>query len=389
MATLKLRMLKAKHGDCFFIFSDQKTLLIDGGPSGVYRDFLRPHLQSLGEHSFDPPEIDLMMVSHIDADHIDGILDLTAELIESREESSAPIARIQEAWHNSFADVIANQTTINSTNVRAEAASARDVFLQYATRFQSDGTNLVLSSVSQGRQLRLDLNALNIDLNRGFKDRIISQHARTESGARPWRSGDLEVHVIGPTQKEIEGLRKVWKKALEKMRSNEENTALAAARKLDKSVSNLASIVCVVTSGDKSILLTGDARGDNILQWLREVNWPRTNGVFRFDAIKLPHHGSDRNVDEVFFQQVIADHYLISGNGGHGNPEPHTFDLLFNARPDLDYQIYLSYGPDELKTNNTFIREGNSEALDRVLSADRRQVLHWPDPNQDFLDISL
>ena len=78
MSKLTLRALKAKHGDSFFLFAEGATVLVDGGPSGTYNQVLRDHLRNLGRDGEDQPRIDLMMVSHIDADHIDGILYLTA-----------------------------------------------------------------------------------------------------------------------------------------------------------------------------------------------------------------------------------------------------------------------------------------------------------------------
>jgi hypothetical protein len=38
------------------------------------------------------------------------------------------------------------------------------------------------------------------------------------------------------------------------------------------------------------------------------------------DILKGPHHGSNRNVERIFFKRITADHYVFSGNGEHGNP---------------------------------------------------------------------
>lgn len=388
MNDFKIRLLKAKHGDSFLIFLDTITLLIDGGPSGVYRQYLEPQLKQLTSKDGEPPVIDLMMVSHIDADHIDGILDLTNELIEADDEKRPPLVDIRQAWHNSFSDVLADTDTGTSQEIKTQSASASQSFdgLLHQISSSTGTSGLVLSSVSQGRQLRLDLKRLNISLNRGFRNEIITQSGRTQ----PWRSGNTAIHVLGPTESEVENLKKTWKKALPKILGKDKPAALASAKKLDKSVSNLASIVCIVETDNKSLLLTGDARGDNILQWLKDTDWPHDNGIYHFDAIKLPHHGSDRNVDSTFFKTVTANHYLISGNGGHGNPEPTTFELLFQARPELNYRIHMTYAPDELATNNTFIREGNVPRLHQVLADhNRRNQLNWPAPGTDYIDIAL
>ena len=59
--------------------------MIDGGPRSVYLPHLKPRLQQirkardLDRHR--PLPVDLLMISHVDDDHIQGILDLTKELI--------------------------------------------------------------------------------------------------------------------------------------------------------------------------------------------------------------------------------------------------------------------------------------------------------------------
>ena len=48
------------------------------------------------------------MVSHVDDDHIQGILELTKELRE-RQRNSAVAAARRSLWHNSFDDLIGNK----------------------------------------------------------------------------------------------------------------------------------------------------------------------------------------------------------------------------------------------------------------------------------------
>ena len=101
-------------------------------------------------------------------------------------------------------------------------------------------------------------------------------------------------------------------------------------------------------------------------------------------------HGSDRNIDKRFFERVTADHYLICGNGGHGNPEPGTLQMLFDVRPDLNYQIHMTYGPAELKRNKTYKKHGNHTRLAELLnSPERRSILHYPKSGARSIDVEL
>ena len=387
MTKLTLRAIKAKHGDSLLLFAEGATVLIDGGPSGVYNQFLRDELQTLERDGEDQPRIDLLIVSHIDADHIDGILDLTAELIEAREEEREPLVRIDRAWHNSFSDMIAKSDTTSSASVKAAAASVASAFDELIDLgLEPDDSELVLSSVAQGRQLRLDLKALNIDVNKRFDNRVALQ----DGAPGPWTSGDLSLTVIGPTQTELDKLRKEWKKQLEKILDAEGPASVAAAQKLDRSVANLSSIVAIAEVDGKTALLTGDARGDMILEWLTNTGRLQPDESIHFNIVKLPHHGSDRNVTPEFFERVTADHYVVCGNGGHGNPEPTTLEMIFDARPDLDFKLHMTYGPAELKKNKKFKKVGNDTKLDDLLAdSEKAAVLNFPADGDTHIDIAL
>ena len=99
---------------------------------------------------------------------------------------------------------------------------------------------------------------------------------------------------------------------------------------------------------NKRILLTGDARGDKILQGLEKVELLKPGGKMHLDILKVPHHGSDRNMTTIFFERVTADHYVFSGNGEHGNPERETLQMLLDARGDSEFTVHLTYPIDEI-----------------------------------------
>lgn len=88
-----------------------------------------------------------------------------------------------------------------------------------------------------------------------------------------------------------------------------------------------------------------------------------TGGSIHVYVLKLPHHGSNRNLSLEFFQRVTGNHYVVSGDGRHGNPEPQTFDWLLEARGDADSTIHMTYSPDELAEDAHY----ESDELQRVL----------------------
>jgi hypothetical protein len=54
-------------------------------------------------------------------------------------------------------------------------------------------------------------------------------------------------------------------------------------------------------------------------------------GKFHVDVLKVPHHGSDRNISSEFFNTVIADYYVISANGGDDNPSIDTLKWIIEC----------------------------------------------------------
>ena len=91
------------------------------------------------------------------------------------------------------------------------------------------------------------------------------------------------------------------------------------------------------------MLLTGDARSDFVMKGLEEIGLIDAGGTLEVDLVKMPHHGSDRNVDDDFLKRVTGPKYLFTGNGEHGNPERETFRLLAEARPDAEMELHLTY----------------------------------------------
>lgn len=89
-------------------------------------------------------------------------------------------------------------------------------------------------------------------------------------------------------------------------------------------------------------------RGDKILAGLELSGVLKKGQPMHADVLKVPHHGSARNLDDDFFERITADHYVFSGNGGHGNPEREALEMLFRARGKQPFEIHLTYPVDEI-----------------------------------------
>lgn len=343
--TLDVR--RARKGDCLILHygtADKPGLmLIDGGPAKVYEPHLKPRLAEIrkarGLAANASLPVDLLMVSHVDDDHMKGVIELTKELIEA---GGAPALRIKGVWHNTFDNIIGNDPQKLTAAVTAQFGTAS---------LSGDGEEVegldpdvakVLASVSQGFRLRDDCKALKLNVNGKFGGKLIMAKAK---GKKIEMGKGLKFTVIGPMNDELAALQKAHDDFLQKQKDKE---ALAAFT--DRSVANLSSVVVLAEVENKRILLTGDARGDKVLEGLELVGLLKKDGESRIhvDILKGPHHGSNRNVEPIFFRRITADHYVFSGNGEHGNPERETLEMLWNERGNEKYTVHLTYPIDEI-----------------------------------------
>jgi hypothetical protein len=177
--------------------------------------------------------------------------------------------------------------------------------------------------------------------------------------------------VLAPDRARIEALHQEWDAVLRKAAAKTKQAALAeAAAYLDRSVYNLSSIVLLARSEAATMLLTGDARGDDILRALERADL-LSGGRLHLDLLKMPHHGSVRNVDQDFFDAVTADHYLVSADGKYENPDNETLQLILNARRHDEFIIHMT---NEVSRVIEFLHNNRSLAKHHVLEVRPRDA---------------
>ncbi len=258
--------------------------MIDGGPKSVYGPHLKPRLLEIrkarGLDSQQPLPVDLLMVSHVDDDHIQGILDLTRELraAAGRAVRPHPTAVAQQLRRRSSARIpkeltAASTAQFGAASLDGDLPDRRDHRHATARTRKSSAPRLkVLASIAQGHRLRLDAEALRSRANPEFDGKLIL--AAEEPVAL---SDGLTFTVAGPMQPELKALQKKHDEWLKELKEKGLTPEEALAAYVDKSVPNLSSLVVLAEAGGKTMLLTGDARGDKILAGpgARSARWSR------------------------------------------------------------------------------------------------------------------
>src|SRR5918999_4330655 len=182
-----LEALQAKHGDSLLLhYGSKKTpklIVIDGGPAGVFDKSLRPRLEHLRDKRTPgkPLPVRMLMVSHIDDDHIRGVLDLTDLLLEQRGREPL-LCDITTLWHNGFDEMLGNNETdaIPASLGSSVRLSSSGVLTYPPKLFRDEGAAAVAANVPQGRRLRGNAEALTLVPNDPFEG-LVSQRPKQKA----------------------------------------------------------------------------------------------------------------------------------------------------------------------------------------------------------------
>jgi hypothetical protein len=305
---------------------------VDGGPKTVYEGYLKALLQTIRDRG---GALDVAMLSHVDGDHIGGLLDLMNDLQWQRVREIPETVPIGEVWHNSFSQTLGADVQERFYRFLDRSGPVR------STLARSDRTR---RDIAQGDELTQLADTLGLLVNPDHRfgpHRVIT----VEQATQPIVLGDLALHVVGPTEGNLQELKEEWIGWLGQQEDRvlvpDPREAKRAARRLDTSVPNLSSIMFLAKAAGKTILLTGDGRGDHLRDGLRGAGLLDGAGRLHVNVLKLPHHGSQYNLSQGFLRSITADRYIISANGRHGHPHRATLRWIVEAARDQGRTIEL------------------------------------------------
>jgi beta-lactamase superfamily II metal-dependent hydrolase len=294
MATaIRIEALPARLGDCLLVECLRDgarpwRMLVDGGPPDTW-----PLLEArLAKLPADDQHIDVAVVTHIDSDHIGGMIPFV--------QSEFARTNVGDFWFN-------------------------------ARPHLPDATGRT-RSVGQGESLAAELLGERegpvLPWNRAFGGGAIDTGGEAEFIEVPVPDGP-RITVLSPTHKRLGILAAKWYDAIEAARRNEQEPdapdemaplddlpGLAAQKcARDGSAPNGSSIALLVEHRGASVVLSGDAFGNVLGAGLKGLAAYRGLETLPVDAFKLPHHGSKGNVIEAMLTAAPAQHYIVSSNG--------------------------------------------------------------------------
>ncbi|MGB9177661.1 MAG: MBL fold metallo-hydrolase [Pyrinomonadaceae bacterium] len=393
---MKLTVFQSGKGDCLLLTGDDgRRMLVDGGTSDSYQ---KHAAKALGKLREDGEQLDVVYLSHIDDDHIAGILKLMNDemdwrvhdfhLKQGNTKHKAPAAprppRIKAIWHNAFHEQVKDNTGEVEDMLAASASvlsgSENEVVKALASE-QNDLSTSIEQSIKLARRVSPD--QLGIKLNSPAKGKLMMVRPATSAAIK---IGGMRIQIIGPFNADLKKLREEWNEWLKnnkerlktiqaKARKDESKfTAseiadlmlpkLAQAEELSallplsatkpfelgdrKKVTtpNLASLMLYVEEKGKKLLLTGDGHHLDIIEGLKHIKKLKGGGGLHVDVLKVQHHGSEFNISEKFCRTITADNYVFCANGEHDNPDIRVIQAIADSR----------FGQDANLSNNKEVR---------------------------------
>ncbi|PJJ62775.1 beta-lactamase superfamily II metal-dependent hydrolase [Chryseobacterium geocarposphaerae] len=316
-----IKILKAGNGDSILLKLDNNfNILIDGGNN--IHDYKHNLKQEILEIQKRKEFIDLIIITHIDQDHIKGI-----EYLLKDEEISNDI--IKNCWFNS----VSSSTTVNN-----------DISYDEALRVESI------------------INSLNIPINRQItleQTPKISLFGINFSILSPYKK-DIENLILKNT--DISSSSTDYKLSLQEILDKNPRIFADKIENLDTSVENKSSIAFLLEYKSKKILFLGDAESTVLHQSLEKILNERGINELDIDYLKLSHHGSHKSLSMNLFNYIKCNNFIISANGKKENlPNKLTFAKILTRinKKDAEDNFYFNYSS-VLKDLN-FLQEEKKE----------------------------
>ncbi len=369
---IKVKMYPAKNGDSFLIKHMDKdgsptAILIDGGYASTFRDYIQQDLIELNKQDI---ALDLVVATHIDADHICGLL----ELFEINGHSQSPaIIPIKHVFHNSLKSISDSRPLVKEipdAELKLLSSLCRKGFPVH-DRASSDPIEI---SARQGSSLAVLL--LEGEYCWNFGDGTTPVYSKL--GALQLKD-NLKVNVLGPDTKRLKKLKHLWMSEVRRTgyasqvgnsalfydafeylcaRNNNElrknvtatmlsssavnNRGLENVYSPDISVTNCSSISLVIEIGTSRLLFLGDSGAEDI-ETMIEKEYSASKPVI-FDAIKISHHGSLGNTSPNLLKLIDSPYFFISSDGNrHKHPDLEVLQAIVDRPSGFERHLFFNY----------------------------------------------
>lgn len=320
---VEVHALAAEHGDCivlsYGVGQDHFRLVVDAGVVGT-ADRIRHVLSASGNAVWE-----LMVVTHIDIDHIGGTLSLLSDKFIA--------TRFKDIWFNGKQHLELGRESM---------------------------------AVAEGKRLAELLGRQGISWNEAFDKGAVCLTADDAPVRKTLPDSKAAITILSPSTKGLARLRQLWdsweeRETQKAQNPTKEKVAVAqqndsAVEELsaaplsiadladtktgtDSSVTNGSSIAFIFEYAGLQILLGADAHADVLLKSAAKLP-PET---LNFELFKLPHHGSSANVTKRLARTLPARRYLLTTDGERHNTHPSDIAIARVLTATANAELLFNY----------------------------------------------
>lgn len=375
-----IEMLPASQGDCLWIeYGDPAKpyrILIDGGVVGTYKA-IKQRILAL------PPDnrrFELIIISHVDRDHIEGLIRLLND-----EELKFDVG---DVWFNAYQHLVDPDLSIRDLN-------------------DDDSDDIMGPRQGEYMSALLLKRGWQANWNKAFDGKAI----HIGDGDLPIRKllGRLTLTLMSPAWNGLSDLKTTWEDklsghfdpgdfdaALEDLAHRSEfdaddilgdspdiETLVNAKFEEDTSKSNASSIAVLVTYDEKSYLLAGDAWPSTLIESISRLLDASGEWRLPLEAFKISHHGGKKNLNQELLEMIDCFRYLVLTNGSYyRHPHKETIARI------------IRYGGEEpILTFNYRVKDKNlvwndSTLMLGIMGQDSYQTI-YPPVGQDGLCVEF
>ena len=343
MKNMNIKFIKALKGDCILIaFEDSnhvpKNILIDGGMDEAYYDSssnLHGELKNEIDQIRNKREnIDLLVLTHIDNDHICGLLkwfemDNKAHLL------------IKNVWFNSgkliaeYFNEPENQDLSVGLNIFKDSNTGVHEAIEFE-KYLIDKKIWERTIVTQNTILEED----------GIKIQVLSpSEAQLKKLLREYKAktGD-DAYTSGHV--------KDWSEDLESFIQEEKKGDFSF--KQDSSVKNGSSITFILTIQEKNFLFLADSPPKEIVKSLKKLGYSEEIPL-KVELFKVSHHGSKGNTHKGLLQIIKTDNYVIStDSSSYGHPDKRVLARIISVNPRATFHFNYKHVRDGVFSKRDF-----------------------------------
>ncbi len=307
----RIDLLPAERGDCLWVTwgdAGEHAMLIDGGPSQSLGTLVPELERRLAALPGATDRVELLVQTHLDADHIQGIVSLLSD--------PARVPLFRDVWFNGLRhvrDVLgASEGELLTAALAAHPDRWNAAFAGGAVVVPDAPAPLPVVELAGGLRLTLlaPTRAALAALAQGW-EAYVAKLVAPPTVPKRWRRRD----VLGAFDPDL------W---------------AGAPFSEDRSKPNGSGIAFVAEYGRRRVLFAADVPPRFLLAAFDRTpaSWRDRSGRLRFDAIKMSHHGSRNNTSPAFCAAVSCPRWLVSTDGAQfGHPHPEALARVIASQP--------------------------------------------------------